>query len=104
MIDVQVDDPRISEGDEDYNNTVEKLEEILQLVAEEYMAACHNFPPFRSAHEGVAIVDEEMREFRDAAYWPHKHDKEAEETEATQLAAMAIRYLMDVCYNEETPR
>ena len=70
----------------------------LEEVREELVLAYEKFPRFRSAHEGVAIVDEEMREFRDAAYWPHQHAPGAEETEARQLAAMAVRYLIDICF------
>ena len=80
-----------------------KIEEAIELVRIELYAAISAFPPFRSAHEGVAIVDEEFREFRDAAYWPHREETGDEEVEATQLAAMAVRYLVDVCY-EEGPR
>jgi hypothetical protein len=84
--------------------TEAKIEAALDEVRAELIAAYENYPDFRSAHEGVATVDEEMIEFRDAAYWPHKFPDGAEEREATQLAAMAVRYLVDVCYNEETPR
>ena len=80
------------------------IDETLATVKAELMSAYANFPDFRSAHEGVAIVDEEMREFRDAAYWPHKNTTDAEENEARQLAAMAVRYLVDVCYKEDVPR
>ena len=82
------------------------IEAIIDDVRVELHEAYKNFPDFRSAHEGVAVVDEEMREFRAAAYWPHKHDDPewAEQNEATQLAAMAIRYLVDICANEEAPR
>ncbi len=76
----------------------------LELVRVELEVACSAFPPFRSAHEGVAIIDEEMREFRDAAYWPHKEETGDEEVEATQLAAMVVRYLVEVCYKEDVPR
>ncbi len=76
----------------------------LELVRVELEVACSEFPPFRSAHEGVAIIDEEMREFRDAAYWPHKDETGDEEVEVTQLAAMAVRYLVEVCYKEDVPR
>jgi hypothetical protein len=84
--------------------TEASIEIALIEVRAELVAAMENFPPFRSAHEGVAIIDEEMQEFKEAAYWPHKFPDMAEETEATQLAAMAIRYLVDVCYKEDTPR
>ncbi len=80
------------------------IDAALDEVKAELQAAYENFPDFRSAHEGVALVDEEMCEFKEAAYWPHKHDHNAEETEARQLAAMAVRYMVDVCYKEDTPR
>jgi hypothetical protein len=80
------------------------LEAVLEDVRNELDTAYENFPDFRSAHEGVAIVEEEFLEFRDAAYWPHKRGAGDEEEEARQLAAMAIRYLVDVCYGEDTPR
>jgi hypothetical protein len=87
------------------NETESLIDCALEEVRAELTAAYENFPDFRSAHEGVAIVDEEMREFRDAAYWPHKQKHiDAEETEARHLAAMAVRYLVDVCYKEDTPR
>jgi hypothetical protein len=106
MIDVTVEDglPEVGD-DEEYRNHLAKLEDILQLVAEEYITACHYFPPFRSAHEGVAIIDEEWQEFKAAAYWPHKEETGDEVDEARQLAAMAVRYMMDVCYSgKEVPR
>jgi hypothetical protein len=81
-----------------------RIDVALNAARDELYAAIKAFPPFRSAHEGVAIVDEEMQEFRDAAYWPHKDETGDEEVEATQLAAMALRYLVDVCYKEDTPR
>ncbi len=86
--------------------TRELIEATLDDVRDELLGAYENFPPFRSAHEGVAIVEEEFLEFRDAAYWPHKRQKgdASEETEARQLAAMTVRYLVDICYNEEAPR
>ncbi len=84
--------------------TAALIEVALDNVRRELIAAYENFPDFHSAHEGVAIIDEEMREFRDAAYWPHKEETGDEETEATQLAAMTLRYLVDVCYDEEKPR
>ncbi len=82
----------------------ELIDCALEKVRFELVAAYEKFPDFRSAHEGVAIIDEEFQEFRDAAYWPHKEETGEVEVEVTQLAAMAVRYLVDVCYNEETPR
>lgn len=83
------------------------FEAALDAVRRELLRAYDLFPvDFRSAHEGVAMIDEEFQEFKKAAYWPHKEEKglDAEEEEATQLAAMCLRYLIDVCYREDTPR
>ncbi len=85
------------------DDTAEKINIALDQVRAELVKVYENFPDFRSAHEGVAIIDEEFIEFRDAAYWPHKGDAD-EEKEATQLAATSVRYLVDICYNEEAPR
>jgi hypothetical protein len=106
MIDVTVEDPCGALGDDqEYKDHIAKLEDVLQVVAEEYINACHHFPKFRSAHEGVAIIDEEWQEFKAAAYWPHKEETGDEADEARQLAAMVVRYLMDVVYTaEEVPR
>ena len=81
-----------------------RIDAALTEVRKELLSAMENFPAFRSAHEGVAIIDEEFLEFRDAAYWPHRRGSGDEEVEVTQLAAMACRYLIDVCYREDTPR
>ena len=81
------------------------LEVAMEEVKEEVLRAYKAFPvDFRSAHEGVAIIEEEFIEFRDAVYWPHKEETGDEDTEVVQLAAMSIRYLIDVCYKEDTPR
>jgi hypothetical protein len=81
------------------------LETALDEVRDEVLRAYAAFPvDFRSAHEGVAIIEEEFIEFRDAAYWPHKEETGDEDVEVLQLAAMSVRYLIDVCYREDTPR
>jgi hypothetical protein len=82
----------------------DRIADAFEAVCLELRSAMREFPPFRSAHEGVALVEEEFIELRDAAYWPHKEDTGDEVVEATQLAAMSIRYLIDVCYKEDVPR
>lgn len=78
------------------------LEQALKLVADEYKMAERKFPEFRSPHEGYAIMKEEVDELWDViknnqcAY--HLYPNPAQELEeATQIAAMAIRYLVDLC-------
>ncbi len=73
----------------DYTKAIEE-------VSEEYFKARENFPDFRSRHEGIAIIEEEFLEFRDAAMWPHKNKGDSAYEEAKQLAAMSIRYMVDI--------
>ena len=75
-----------------------KLDSVVDEVVAEYFDATMKFGKFVSRHEGIAIVEEEFLEFRDAAMWPHKLKPEDDDayTEAKQLAAMSIRYMVDV--------
>lgn len=77
--------------------------ELLEAAAE-LEGATNNWPAFNSAHEGFAVVKEEVDEL-----WDHvktnqkKRDLVAMRKEAIQVAAMALRFARDVC-NEETGR
>jgi hypothetical protein len=53
-----------------------------------------------SAHEGFAVLLEEVDELK-AEVWRSRHDMEAMTTEAVHVAAMAIRFLTDVCMKGE---
>ena len=64
----------------------------LNQVMAEYFRATDKFGPFYSAMEGQAIVAEEFDEFTHAVR--HEGINRARE-EAVQLAAMAIRFLVD---------
>lgn len=74
-------------------------------VRREVQSAAANWPPFNSAHEGFAVIAEEFNK----ELWEHvctnqkKRDIVAMRKEAIQVAAMAIRFAVDVC-NEETGR
>lgn len=73
----------------------------LFAVVAELEAAEENFPPMRSAHEGLAILKEEVDELWDEIKKsPKNRDPEAMRKEAIQVAAMAIRFLIDVCGKE----
>ena len=64
-------------------------------VASELQRATKKFGPFTSAHEGIAIIREEYLELE----WEVFHgDLNRAAEEAIQLAAMAIRFLVDVPY------
>ena len=71
-------------------------EMALEIVREELACANQGFGCFASSHEGYAIIKEELDEL-----WEAIKDKElgasAQEIEARQVAAMAIRFLIDLC-------
>lgn len=68
----------------------------LRLVREELDRATQNFPAIRSPHEGYAIIREEFEELWDEIK-ANRGTTDRAVSEAVQTAAMAIRYLTDVC-------
>lgn len=76
----------------------EPLGQIVSAVVDEVETATSKYPPMNSAHEGYAVLDEEVDEL-----WDHvkvkqgKRDVDAMRKEAIQIAAMAIRFAVDCC-------
>ncbi|AKV03163.1 hypothetical protein AKJ09_09826 [Labilithrix luteola] len=67
-------------------------------VAAELDRARAKFPrPQVSAHEGFAVLDEERDELWDEVKGNHPDRKARMRAEAIQVAAMAIRFIEDVC-------
>lgn len=68
---------------------------ILMEVHEELDRATAKFGPFLSAHEGYAIIKEEVDELWDEI---KKGDRQPElmRKEAIQIAAMAVRFVLDL--------
>jgi hypothetical protein len=58
--------------------------------------ATKKFGPFASAHEGYAVMKEEMDELWDEIK-KKTHDRIRLREEAIQIAAMAMRFVMDIC-------
>ena len=70
----------------------EVLTDMVGSVTEEYLDAVSKFGPFSSAHEGYAVILEELDEM-----WAEikRNDIRRAREEAVQVAAMAIRFLVD---------
>jgi hypothetical protein len=74
-------------------------DEIVREAVSELEWALGKFPPMASAHEGWAILREEVDELWDAVK-AHQSmpDREIQmRAEAIQVAAMALRFVLDVC-------
>lgn len=75
-----------------------RLQALLGQVGAEVMTAEAKWPPMNSAHEAYAVLLEEVDEL-----WEHvktnqaKRDIPAMRKEALQVAAMALRFVRDVC-------
>lgn len=71
--------------------------EIANEVYNEYVDAVSEYGAFASAHEGYAIIKEELEELWDEIKEkPEYTNKENLRKEALQLAAMAIRFVKDI--------
>lgn len=70
-----------------------EFENIVAEVREEYDRAVAKFGPFSSAHEGYAVLLEEMDELWEGI---KKNDAGNMKEEIIQIAAMAIRFYVDV--------
>jgi len=85
---------------ESYDNA--RCEEIGLAVVDELKRATRLHGPISCPHEGKAIIEEELDELWDeikaCKHW--RLDGEARgrmRYEATQVAAMAMRFILDVC-------
>lgn len=71
------------------------VDDHMAAIEAEYRRVCSTFPPMHSAHEGLAIIREEYMDLERVISW-YGADKRSCQVEATQLAAMCLRYLVDV--------
>ncbi len=78
----------------------EEFEIIFNDIYAELKSATEKFGAFNSAHEGYAIIKEEVDELWDAI-----KDKNLgfadQRKECIQVAAMAVRFIWDVAHKEE---
>jgi hypothetical protein len=77
----------------------EKCEAVIDIdIENEYDTAAARFPPFNSAHEGFAVLKEEVDELWDEVKAKQgARDIAKMRREAIQVAAMALRFIIDVC-------
>lgn len=74
------------------------VDAVLGKVQAELIYAQQHFGPMNSAHEGFAVLLEEVDELK-AHVWTQQKNRSLEkmQTEAIQVAAMAVRFAIDVC-------
>lgn len=76
------------------------LKDIAGAVVAEVERATRMYGSFNSAHEGYAVLKEEVDELWDEIK-NKRPDNSLMEKEAIQVAAMAIRFVYDVCLENE---
>lgn len=72
--------------------------QLLAEVNDELKSAQKKFAPFNSAHEGYAVLAEEVDElWQEVKSYRDRANVERMREEAIQVAAMALRLVVDVC-------
>jgi len=71
------------------------VKEILTCVVKELHQASNSFNAFNSPHEGYAVIKEEVDELWGDIMNNESCDKMKHE--AIQIAAMAVRFVYDLC-------
>ena len=80
------------------SNTDKAFWRLADVVDRELLRAQEHYPTFTSAHEGYAILLEEVDElWEEVKKSPKNRDMKAMREEAIQVAAMAMRFVLDVC-------
>lgn len=80
---------------------VTKTSKGIHLIVQEYIRATKLEGPFHSAHEGFAVILEELEELKDEVWKKaSKRDLDLMKTEAVHVGAMALRFLVDLCLDE----
>jgi hypothetical protein len=70
----------------------------LQDAGAELAKALRKYPKMHGPHEGYAVILEELDELK-LEIWkkPKKRSLQKMRKEAVQIAAMALRFMLDVC-------
>lgn len=71
--------------------------DAINEVCEELLRAEANYPAMASFHEGYAVILEELEELWDEIKQkPTARNKDLMRAEAVQVAAMAVRFIVDL--------
>lgn len=74
-----------------------KPDDAIEKIIKEYQRAARANGAFHSAHEGCAVILEELDELWEEVRKRHaERDPERMRKEATQVAAMGLRFLVDL--------
>ena len=77
-------------------------EVILKEIVAELARAQALHPPMNSAHEGYAVILEELDELKEEVWKKERtRDRDRMRREALQVATVAIRFILDVCEKGE---
>ena len=78
------------------------ISQAVHKILAEHGRAIAKFKRFNSAHEGFAVIKEEIDELWDEVK-KHSRDPKALEIEAVQCGAMILRFLTEVVDSPEKP-
>lgn len=78
-----------------YIDVPPEIAAIIEDVVAEYTSAASKFAMFNSGHEGYAVILEEVHELWDEVRLK-TGTRDGADREATQVAAMAVRFMHDV--------
>jgi hypothetical protein len=71
----------------------EAHERVITQLFKELKFGVDKFGPYNSAHEAVAVIEEEFLEFREAVF--RNYERIHQRHEALQVAATALRFVLE---------
>lgn len=88
----------LPQGNELSRDKQDLMESNVESIVNECQNAMFNWPEFHSAHEGFAVLAEEVDELWEHVKTNHKkQDISKMKTECIQIAAMALRFATEIC-------
>lgn len=79
-----------------------RIRTAIMMVEQELLSAMKLHPSMNSAHEGYAVIKEELDELWDEVKKRSSmRDLDHMQREATQVAAMGLRFVLDVCMEKK---